>query len=161
MERFLGWGSLILLLEFLSRQWFLKQDLKVVIRGSAYVFAFLLHATTTLNVLIGGQEKSRCFSLIFWIAFKIVRQLYFWENHYLREFWHGFVPCGQFSIMELVDAAIPSQHLEPYKRTILGVEGVKVGRFRIPSRTTSLFLIKNYFSDMVPFTNYLVQVIKC
>ncbi|KAL1542660.1 Metal tolerance protein C1 [Salvia divinorum] len=32
---------------------------------------------------------------------------------------------GYQSILELVDAAIPSQHLEPYKRTILGVEGVK------------------------------------
>ncbi|XP_057782377.1 metal tolerance protein C1 isoform X2 [Salvia miltiorrhiza] len=28
-------------------------------------------------------------------------------------------------VMELVDAAIPSQQLEPYKQTILGVEGVK------------------------------------
>lgn len=46
---------------------------------------------------------------------------------------------GQFSVMELVDAAIPSQHLEPYKQTILGVEGVKVGTFQIPNRTASFF----------------------
>ncbi|KAL0419999.1 UNVERIFIED_CONTAM: Metal tolerance protein C1 [Sesamum radiatum] len=32
-------------------------------------------------------------------------------------------------ILELVDAAVPSQHLEPYKHTILGVEGVKVDPF--------------------------------
>lgn len=47
--------------------------------------------------------------------------------------------------MELVDAAIPPQHLEPYKKTILGVEGVKVGRFQVASITTSLFLLKSHF----------------
>lgn len=31
-----------------------------------------------------------------------------------------------FSVMELVDAAIPAQHLEPIKQTILQTEGVKV-----------------------------------
>lgn len=32
----------------------------------------------------------------------------------------------EYSVLELVDAAVPSQALEPFKHTILGVEGVKV-----------------------------------
>ncbi|KAK6115027.1 hypothetical protein DH2020_007296 [Rehmannia glutinosa] len=36
---------------------------------------------------------------------------------------------GYQSILELVDAAVLSQQLEPYKHTILGVEGVKVDPF--------------------------------
>lgn len=31
-----------------------------------------------------------------------------------------------FSVLELVDAAIPAQQLEPIRQTILQVEGVKV-----------------------------------
>lgn len=32
----------------------------------------------------------------------------------------------QFSVLELVDAAIPAKHLDPIKQTIVQVEGVKV-----------------------------------
>lgn len=41
-------------------------------------------------------------------------------------FWHAF---WWSSILELVDAAIPSQQLDLYKQTILQVEGVKVSNF--------------------------------
>ncbi|KAL0371420.1 UNVERIFIED_CONTAM: Metal tolerance protein C1 [Sesamum angustifolium] len=44
------------------------------------------------------------------------------------------VGSGYQSILELVDAAVPSQHLEPYKHTILGVEGVKATSLAFPSQ---------------------------
>ncbi|KAL2238958.1 UNVERIFIED_CONTAM: Metal tolerance protein C1 [Sesamum indicum] len=44
------------------------------------------------------------------------------------------VGSGYQSILELVDAAVPSQHLEPYRHTILGVDGVKA-KFHLVSFT--------------------------
>lgn len=79
-------------------------------------------------------------------------QLYFLENNYLFtcwESWHGLVLCENFSVMELVDAAIPPQHLEPYKQTILGVEGVKVGRFQVSGLTTSFFWFFFFFGPFL------------
>lgn len=42
----------------------------------------------------------------------------------------SILTISNFSILELVDAAVPSQQLEPFKKTILGVEGVKVSQFQ-------------------------------
>lgn len=39
-----------------------------------------------------------------------------------------------FSVLELVDAAIPAQQLEPIRQTILQVEGVKVLAIDSPCR---------------------------
>lgn len=57
-----------------------------------------------------------------------------------------------FSILELVDAAIPSQHMEPYKHTILGVDGVKASKFQISGKITSFFLFKFIFGSSAFYT---------
>ncbi|KAH6810140.1 Cation efflux family protein [Perilla frutescens var. hirtella] len=59
---------------------------------------------------------------------------------------------GYQSIMELVDAAIPSQHLEPYKRTILEVEGVK-GYSHLRGRRAGSSLYLDVDVEVDPFSS--------
>lgn len=57
-------------------------------------------------------------------------------NFMMLQIW--FAPEFSFSVLELVDAAIPSQLMEPYRQAILQVEGVKVCQFESLWRMRSL-----------------------
>lgn len=46
-------------------------------------------------------------------------------SFFLSFFWR----CPHFSVLELVDAAIPAELLDPMKQTIVQVEGVKVSGY--------------------------------
>ncbi|KAL8548584.1 hypothetical protein ACS0TY_007758 [Phlomoides rotata] len=59
---------------------------------------------------------------------------------------------GYQSVLELVDAAIPSQQLEPYKRIILGVEGVK-GYNRLRGRRAGSYLYLDVDVKVDPFSS--------
>ncbi|KAI3449519.1 hypothetical protein Pfo_006184 [Paulownia fortunei] len=59
---------------------------------------------------------------------------------------------GYLSIVELVDAAVPSQHLEPYKHTILGVEGVK-GYDHLRGRRAGSSLYLDVDVEVDPFSS--------
>ncbi|KAL2535314.1 Metal tolerance protein C1 [Forsythia ovata] len=59
---------------------------------------------------------------------------------------------GYQSILELVDAAVPSQHLEPFKHTILGVEGVK-GYNRLRGRRAGSSLYLDVDIEVDPFSS--------
>ncbi|CAA2987678.1 metal tolerance 2 isoform X1 [Olea europaea subsp. europaea] len=59
---------------------------------------------------------------------------------------------GYQSILELVDAAVPSQQLEPFKKTILGVEGVK-GYSRLRGRKAGSSLYVDVDIEVDPFSS--------
>lgn len=59
---------------------------------------------------------------------------------------------GYQSILELVDAAIPQQELEPHKQTILKVDGVK-GCHRLRGRRAGSFLYLDVHIEVDPFTS--------
>ncbi|GAB4829808.1 Metal tolerance protein C1, variant 3 [Ancistrocladus abbreviatus] len=59
---------------------------------------------------------------------------------------------GYQSVMELVDAAIPQQELEPHRQTILQVEGVK-GCHRLRARRAGSFLYLDVHIEVDPFTS--------
>ncbi|KAK4418164.1 Metal tolerance protein C1 [Sesamum alatum] len=62
------------------------------------------------------------------------------------------IGSGYQSILELVDAAVPSQHLDPYKHTILGVEGVK-GYNRLRGRRAGSSLYLDVDVEVDPFSS--------
>ncbi|KAJ7972922.1 Metal tolerance-like protein [Quillaja saponaria] len=59
---------------------------------------------------------------------------------------------GYQSILELVDAAIPAQHLDPVKQTILQVEGVK-GCHRLRGRRAGSYLYLDVHIEVDPFSS--------
>ncbi|XP_022899096.1 metal tolerance protein C1 isoform X2 [Olea europaea var. sylvestris] len=59
---------------------------------------------------------------------------------------------GYQSILELVDAAVPSQQLEPFKKTILGVEGVK-GYSHLRGRKAGSSLYVDVDIEVDPFSS--------
>lgn len=62
------------------------------------------------------------------------------------------VESGYQSVLELVDAAIPPQSLEPHRRTILQVDGVK-GCHRLRGRRAGSFLYLDVHIEVDPFTS--------
>ncbi|XP_021856139.1 metal tolerance protein 2 isoform X2 [Spinacia oleracea] len=59
---------------------------------------------------------------------------------------------GYQSVLELVDAAIPQQQLDPHRKTILQVEGVK-GCHRLRGRRAGSFLHLDVHIEVDPFTS--------
>ncbi|RYR70775.1 hypothetical protein Ahy_A02g005083 isoform B [Arachis hypogaea] len=59
---------------------------------------------------------------------------------------------GYQSILELVDAAIPAQHLDPIKQTILQVDGVK-GCHRLRGRRAGSYLYLDVHIEVDPFSS--------
>ncbi|XP_061349757.1 metal tolerance protein C1 isoform X2 [Gastrolobium bilobum] len=59
---------------------------------------------------------------------------------------------GYQSILELVDAAIPAQHLDPIKQTILQVDGVK-GCHRLRGRRAGSYLYLDVNIEVNPFSS--------
>ncbi|KAK7277719.1 hypothetical protein RJT34_22734 [Clitoria ternatea] len=59
---------------------------------------------------------------------------------------------GYQSILELVDAAIPTQHLDPIKQTILQVDGVK-GCHRLRGRRAGSYLYLDVNIEVDPFSS--------
>lgn len=59
---------------------------------------------------------------------------------------------GYQSVLELVDAAIPMQHMEPYRETILRVEGVK-GFNHLRGRRAGSFLYLDVNVEVDPFSS--------
>ncbi|KAL7151216.1 hypothetical protein ABFS83_04G016600 [Erythranthe nasuta] len=59
---------------------------------------------------------------------------------------------GYQSILELVDAAVPSENLEPYKHTILGVDGVK-GYNHLRGRRAGSSLYLDVDVEVDPFSS--------
>ncbi|KAL5123787.1 Metal tolerance protein C1 [Glycine soja] len=59
---------------------------------------------------------------------------------------------GYQSVLELVDAAIPEQHLDPIKQTILQVDGVK-GCHRLRGRRAGSYLYLDVHIEVDPFSS--------
>ncbi|KAK7392337.1 hypothetical protein VNO78_20771 [Psophocarpus tetragonolobus] len=59
---------------------------------------------------------------------------------------------GYQSVLELVDAAIPAQHLDPIKQTILQVDGVK-GCHRLRGRRAGSYLYLDVNIEVDPFSS--------
>ncbi|KAL2323625.1 hypothetical protein Fmac_028004 [Flemingia macrophylla] len=59
---------------------------------------------------------------------------------------------GYQSVLELVDAAIPAQHLDPIKQTILQVNGVK-GCHRLRGRRAGSYLYLDVHIEVDPFSS--------
>ncbi|XP_029126928.1 metal tolerance protein 2 isoform X3 [Cajanus cajan] len=59
---------------------------------------------------------------------------------------------GYQSVLELVDAAVPAQHLDPIKQTILQVDGVK-GCHRLRGRRAGSYLYLDVHIEVDPFSS--------